>query len=126
VLLLHSATNYASIWQINLELCEPSYFIEDHEIIKLGADTLQVILAPGHSPGSICFYSAEQNFIIAGDVLFRESIGRTDLPGGSMQVLLRSITERLYTLPDETIVYSGHGASTTIGYEKQNNLFVRG
>ncbi len=100
------------------------HFLNENDTIKLGTDELKVIHAPGHSPGSICFYCEAQNFIISGDVLFRDSIGRTDLPGGNMQQLLQSIKEKLFSLPDETIVYSGHGIQTTIGYEKKYNSFV--
>lgn len=92
--------------------------------IQLGEDQLKVIFIPGHSPASVGFYSKENGFVIGGDVLFRESVGRTDLPGGNPDVLLKSILEQLYILPDETIVYSGHGKPTTIGYEKRNNPFV--
>ena len=102
----------------------PLHFLNDGDIVMLGTDQLEVILAPGHSPGSICFYCKAQNFIIGGDVLFYESIGRTDLPGGDHETLLTSIRERLFVLPDETKVYSGHGPATTIGYEKRNNPFL--
>jgi glyoxylase-like metal-dependent hydrolase (beta-lactamase superfamily II) len=90
-----------------------------------GEDQLLVIEAPGHSPGSICFYCAAQSFIISGDVLFRNSIGRTDLPGGNHQQLLESIREKLWPLPDNTVVYSGHGEPTTIGEEKAGNPFLQ-
>lgn len=100
-----------------------SFVAEDAEI-SLGQDTLKVLFAPGHSPGSICFYSASQHFLIGGDVLFRDSIGRTDLPGGNHEQLLNSIRTTLFTLPDETVVYPGHGEPTTIGYEKRNNPFL--
>jgi hydroxyacylglutathione hydrolase len=90
-----------------------------------GEDQLLVIEAPGHSPGSICFYCAAQSFIISGDVLFRNSIGRTDLPGGNHQQLLESIREKLWPLPDNTVVYSGHGEPTTIGEEKAGNPFLK-
>lgn len=102
----------------------PLHFINDGDKIYLGEDVLEVILVPGHSPGSICFYCRKQNFLIGGDVLFRESIGRTDLPGGNHEQLLKSIKEKIFILPDETVVYPGHGESTTIGYEKKNNPFV--
>lgn len=104
----------------------PLHFLNDGDILKLGEDELEVILAPGHSPGSLCFYCKNQHFLIGGDVLFRDSIGRTDLPGGDHETLLNSIRQRLYVLPDETEVFSGHGPSTTIGYEKKNNPFVKG
>jgi glyoxylase-like metal-dependent hydrolase (beta-lactamase superfamily II) len=96
----------------------------DFEQINFGDDTLEVLFCPGHSPGSVCFYNAKQNFLIAGDVLFNRSIGRTDLPGGDYATLIRSIKNRLMNLPSETLVYSGHGPSTTIGNEKQNNPFI--
>ncbi|QIH36839.1 MBL fold metallo-hydrolase [Sphingobacterium sp. DR205] len=101
-------------------------FLNDGDSIRLDNDELEVILAPGHSPAHICFYSAAQKFLIGGDVLFRNSIGRTDLPGGNHQQLLDSIKQRLYTLPDDTVVYPGHGPSTTIGFEKNSNPFIQG
>ncbi|HNL66201.1 MAG TPA: MBL fold metallo-hydrolase, partial [Ferruginibacter sp.] len=99
-------------------------FLKEGDTIRLGADELRVIEAPGHSPGHICFYSASQHFIISGDVLFNRSIGRTDLPGGDHDTLLRNIREKLFVLPDDTVVYSGHGPVTTIGEEKKLNPFV--
>jgi glyoxylase-like metal-dependent hydrolase (beta-lactamase superfamily II) len=98
-------------------------YLKEEDTIKLGEDELKVIEAPGHSPGHICFYCAKQNFIISGDVLFNRSIGRTDLPGGDHETLLKNIREKLFVLPDETIVYSGHGPETTIGEEKKYNPF---
>jgi len=102
----------------------PLHFLAEGDTISLGNDALRVILAPGHSPASICFYNEEQAFLIGGDVLFRESIGRTDLPGGNHETLLKSIREKLFVLPDEVVVYSGHGEPTTIGHEKRNNPFL--
>lgn len=99
-------------------------FLEDGDTVKLDNDTLEVIFAPGHSPGHICFYCREQHFIISGDVLFKDNIGRTDLPGGNQEILLRSIRERLFVLPDEVVVHPGHGPDTTIGTEKRENPFV--
>jgi glyoxylase-like metal-dependent hydrolase (beta-lactamase superfamily II) len=103
----------------------PLHFLHEGDIIRLDEDQLKVIAAPGHSPGSICFYCESQGFVIGGDVLFSGSIGRTDLPGGNYLTLLKSIREKLFTLPDHTIVYPGHGPSTTIGYEKENNPFLK-
>jgi hydroxyacylglutathione hydrolase len=94
--------------------------------IMLGNDEIQVLFTPGHSPGSVSFYSLGNGFVISGDVLFRESIGRTDLPGGDFSVLSRSIIDQLYSLPGETIVYSGHGPSTSIDWEKSHNPYVKG
>ena len=99
-------------------------FLKGGDKILLGQDELQIIEAPGHSPGSICFYCAKQHFLIGGDVLFRGSIGRTDLPMGDHQDLLKNIKTKLLVLPAETFVYSGHGPATTIGEEKLNNLFL--
>jgi glyoxylase-like metal-dependent hydrolase (beta-lactamase superfamily II) len=101
------------------------HFLQDGESVFLGEDELKIRLAPGHSPGSICFYNENQGFVIGGDVLFYQSIGRTDIPYGDSETLIQSIREQLFTLPDETIVYAGHGRSTKIGLEKQNNPFLQ-
>jgi glyoxylase-like metal-dependent hydrolase (beta-lactamase superfamily II) len=92
--------------------------------IQLGEDWLDLLFLPGHSPGSIGFYCAAQDFIIGGDVLFKNSIGRTDLPGGDLETLLESIRKQLFVLPDVTKVYSGHGPVTTIADEKASNPFL--
>ena len=84
-----------------------------------------LIFTPGHSPASLSFYCEEDQFVIAGDVLFQGSIGRTDLPGGDFNTLIQSIRTRLFTLPDEVVVYPGHGPSTSIGYEKKYNPFLQ-
>ena len=99
-------------------------YLKEGDTVMLGEDELTVIEAPGHSPGHICFYCAKQHFIISGDVLFNRSIGRTDLPGGDHETLLKNIREKLFVLPDETKVYSGHGPMTTIGEEKKYNPFL--
>lgn len=98
--------------------------LKEGDKILLGTDELEVLETPGHSPGSICFYCRKQNFVIGGDVLFQRSVGRTDLPGGSLQTLLNNIRQKLFVLPDETIVYSGHGDPTSIGEEKLYNPFL--
>ena len=103
----------------------PLHYLEEGDEISLGDDKLKVLLTPGHSPASICFYCKEQNFLIGGDVLFYESIGRFDLPGGNEQQLYESIIKKLYVLPGETTVYPGHGEPTTIAHEKRYNPFVR-
>lgn len=100
-------------------------YLAEGDIITLGDDSLEIILAPGHSPGHICFYNKAGGYVVAGDVLFRGSIGRTDLPYGSHAQLLKSIEEKLFVLPDETVVYPGHGEKTTIGFEKRNNPFFQ-
>jgi len=100
-------------------------YLKDEEVIRWGTSELKVLYTPGHADGSICLYNEEQDFILTGDVLFRDSVGRTDLPTGNMDVLIASIREKIYSLPDETVVYPGHGPETEIGYEKQHNPFVR-
>jgi glyoxylase-like metal-dependent hydrolase (beta-lactamase superfamily II) len=87
--------------------------------------TVRVIHTPGHTPGSLCLYAADARLLFSGDTLFRESIGRTDLAGGDMDQILRSISQRLFELPDETRVLPGHMQETTIGYERVHNPFVR-
>ena len=101
------------------------HFIKDGDVISLGSDTLSVLFTPGHSPASLSFYCDAQNFIIAGDVLFYRSIGRTDLPGGHHATLIDSIKQKLFTLPPNTMVYSGHGRPTTIGEEIKENPFLQ-
>ena len=100
-------------------------FLKEGDTITIGEDTLSVIEVPGHSPGHICFYCAKQHFLIGGDVLFNRSIGRTDLPGGNHEQLLKNIREKLFVLPNETVVYSGHGPATTIGEEKLHNPYLQ-
>jgi glyoxylase-like metal-dependent hydrolase (beta-lactamase superfamily II) len=91
--------------------------------VKFGNTTLDLIFAPGHSPAHLCFYDKAAKVVIGGDVLFRNSIGRTDLPGGDHQQLIKNIEEKLFTLPGDCTVYPGHGPETTIGYEKETNPF---
>jgi hydroxyacylglutathione hydrolase len=100
-------------------------FLKEGDEISVGEDKLEVLLTPGHSVGHIVFYNRNQGFVIGGDVLFRMGIGRTDIPGGDSETLLVSISEKLFTLPNDVIVYPGHGEPTTIGYEKENNPFLR-
>lgn len=104
---------------------EITQFLEDDDALKFGNTTLKVLFTPGHSPASISFYDQEGGILIGGDVLFQGSIGRTDLPGGDFGTLEKSIKEKFYVLPDEVIVYSGHGPSTTLGVEKKTNPFVK-
>lgn len=105
---------------------QPGYFLEEGETISLGSTTFfELLLTPGHSPGSLCFYNAKDGYLIAGDVLFAGSIGRTDLPGGDFDTLMGSIHAKLLRLPDATIVYPGHGPATTIGEERTNNPWLQ-
>lgn len=103
----------------------PLQWLEEGTELILGEDRLKILFTPGHSPGSVAFYCEAQQFVIGGDVLFRQSIGRTDLPGGDHQTLLNSIRRELWPLPDSVVVYSGHGTQTTIGHEKRENPFLK-
>ena len=119
-------TQVAAMYGIALRpLPPPLYDLADGETIALGDASFRQILAPGHSPASICFYNEAGAYLVGGDVLFRDSIGRTDLPGGDHDTLLRSVRERVYALPKPTAVWPGHGPETTVAYERANNPFVR-
>ena len=114
------------IWQMPFENYNGGLvFIKENSKINIGEDELEVRFTPGHSPGHVCFYHEAGGFAISGDVLFNGSIGRTDLPGGDYDTLINSIQIQLFTLPDDTKIYPGHGPMTTIGFEKMNNPFVK-
>lgn len=116
----------AGVYGVELEKSPAiSVFWDEGDIITFGESKLEVLFTPGHSPASISFYNRKGNFIIGGDVLFRQSIGRTDLPGGSFETLANVIRTKFFTLPDQTKVYSGHGEVTTVGYEKIHNPFLK-
>ena len=102
----------------------PKAFLREGDEIVLEGRRLKILFTPGHSPASICLYNEQDQWIIGGDVLFYESIGRTDLPGGNHETLIQSIRTQLFTLSDDTIVYPGHGPETRIGYEKMFNPFL--
>ena len=102
----------------------PGRFLETGDVVTFGNTKMEVLFTPGHSPASISFYCPEAAFVIAGDVLFFESIGRTDLPGGDFDTLIQSIRTQLFTLPGETLVFPGHGPSTTIRHEMEENPFL--
>jgi glyoxylase-like metal-dependent hydrolase (beta-lactamase superfamily II) len=102
----------------------PDVFLPETGTVKFGNTDLQLIFAPGHSPAHLCFYDKDANLLIGGDVLFRNSIGRTDLPGGDYSTLVKNIKEKLFLLPDDCTVYPGHGPETTIGHEKQHNPYL--
>lgn len=125
--LLKSAPVYGQMWGIKAEPSpEPTKFLKDGDIFTFGTTELEVLFTPGHSQGSMSYFHRQSKQLLSGDVLFYESIGRTDLPGGNFDTLKKSIQEKIYTLDDEVIVYSGHGQSTTVGHEKRNNPFVSG
>ncbi len=122
---LQNASILGQNWGLEVEKSpEPGLFLEEGDVVRFGNSELKVLFLPGHSPGSIGFFCKKENFLIAGDVLFRESIGRTDLPGGDLSVLLDSIRKKLFILDDTLVVHPGHGPTTTILHEKQNNGFL--
>jgi glyoxylase-like metal-dependent hydrolase (beta-lactamase superfamily II) len=124
--LLENIVNQTRSFGLHLEEAAQALggYIKDNQEIKVGNVTLTALSVPGHSPGGIAFYSKKEGVLFSGDVLFQGSIGRTDLPGGNYSTLIRSIKERILPLPDSTVVYTGHGTSTTIGEEKKNNPFL--
>lgn len=114
-------------WELPFDNYKGSFiFLREGDTIPLGNDALDVLFTPGHSPGHICFYCKQQQFVIGGDVLFYESIGRTDLPGGDFDTLVNSIQTKLFVLPNDVVVYPGHGPETTIGHEKLHNPYLEG
>lgn len=122
--LIERAINQATMFGCNMEPLQPvDSFLDEGDKILFGNSELEPIHIPGHSPGHLVFHSPEQNFLLVGDVLFRGSIGRTDLPGGNYDDLISNITGKLFSLPDDTKVYCGHGPETTIGREKKTNPF---
>jgi len=125
--LLEQAPLHAQVFRVSgVEASpEPSRFLLDGESMFLGDIEFQVIEVAGHTPGHIVLYCPEEKIVIAGDVLFDGSIGRTDLPGGDHDSLLKNIAERIYSLGDDIKVYCGHGTETTIGKERKTNPFVR-
>jgi glyoxylase-like metal-dependent hydrolase (beta-lactamase superfamily II) len=102
---------------------EVDQYIDESDNIEFGNTTLKILLVPGHSPGHLAFYHPESKICLGGDVLFEGSIGRTDLPGGDHKTLIYSIHKKMFSLPDEVVVYSGHGQATSIGQEKKSNPF---
>lgn len=123
--LIEHIQQYAGIFGFAVEKSPlPEKFVKHDDLICFGESALRVIHVPGHSPGSICLYSEADNLLICGDVLFRGSIGRTDLPGGSHELLLNGIRQKLMVLPGKTVVWPGHGPHTTIGHEHDTNPFL--
>jgi glyoxylase-like metal-dependent hydrolase (beta-lactamase superfamily II) len=107
------------------EIVQPDFSAEEGMVVGVAGHSAQVLYTPGHTQGSICLHFAPENLLLAGDTLFAGSIGRTDLPGGDSKLILRSLHDRLLTLPDETHVIPGHGPRTTIGEERQSNPFLQ-
>lgn len=119
------AVEYGSMFGVKCERSPlPEKYLSEGDVVSLGDSQLNVLYTPGHSTDSISLYCEAQKFVIGGDVLFKESIGRTDLPGGDFNTLIRSIRTKFFTLPGEVRVYSGHGPVTSIGYEMAHNSFL--
>ncbi|MCF8361228.1 MAG: MBL fold metallo-hydrolase [Prolixibacteraceae bacterium] len=124
--LVESAPSKGAMFGMNIAPVEPAEkALNEGDTVKFGNTTLRLFHVPGHSPGSLCFYEAESGSLIAGDVLFRGSIGRTDLPKGDYDTLIDGIKQKLLTLPGDVIVYPGHGPTTTIAEEKTGNPFLQ-
>ncbi len=122
---LKHAKEYAASFGLTMDNVKSiDRFIADGDEIKIGNASLKVLYTPGHAAGSVCFYSEDDGFVVTGDVLFNQSIGRTDLPTGNYEQLQQSIWEKLFTLPGQTVVWPGHGPETNIGFEKLHNPFV--
>ena len=120
---LNSVSNYAHLYGFEgYEVSpEPTHYLEDQQQLVFGGIELNVLFTPGHAPGHVVFYNKENQFVINGDVLFNGSFGRVDLPGGDITILKNSIFNTLFKLPEDTVVYCGHGPTTTIGQEKKTN-----
>ena len=119
---LRSSKDFGKMVGLDIEQpSDPEKHTDDNETLEFGESRFQILHVPGHSPGSTALYHQQEGIVFSGDVLFRRGIGRTDLLGGDYTTLVESIQNKLFTLPDETIVYPGHGESTTIGDEKKHN-----
>ncbi|MBS4176348.1 MBL fold metallo-hydrolase [Lederbergia citrea] len=124
--LTNPSLNGSARYGANITAKAAEHQLSEEKKLSIGPFSLNLFHTPGHSPGSISYYSEEANVVFAGDTLFQGSIGRTDLPGGSHSQLLKSISEKLLILPEDTVVLSGHGPATTISSEKSNNPFLTG
>lgn len=124
---LKAVETYADTMGIEYEVSPaPASFLADGDTFTFGSTTFDVLFTPGHSPASICFYNKREGYILSGDVLFLDSIGRYDLPGGNLDTLMQSIREKIMTLEDVVNVYPGHGPETTVGRERKFNPFLNG
>lgn len=126
VTMLEYAPAAAAMWGFSVDAPPlPDMFVSEGDVIEIGELRATVLFTPGHAPGHVCFYLSHHQVLLDGDVLFQGSIGRTDLPGGDYELLMRSIHDKLMILPDETVVLSGHGPATTIGAERSSNPFLQ-
>jgi glyoxylase-like metal-dependent hydrolase (beta-lactamase superfamily II) len=125
LILLDNAGNQAEMFDMVFEEPpKPDKLISDESELSLGQSKIKFLYTPGHTPGEYCLYLEKEKICITGDVLFKEGIGRTDLWGGDYKTLMNSIEKKLLSLPDDVIIFPGHGESSTIGYEKQYNPFL--
>jgi len=125
LILLKNSSTQAEVFGLNLDNPpKPDKFISEETDLSLGNSKLIFLFTPGHTPGEFCIYLKEEKICVTGDVLFKEGIGRTDLWGGDYDTLINSIETKLFSLPEDVEIYPGHGESSTIGYEKQNNPFL--
>ena len=123
--LVERAAGQVQMFGMEMEPVQPAdHFFDEGEKVSFGQSELEIFHVPGHAPGHVVFYSKADNFVVVGDVLFYGSIGRTDLPGGDYDTLISGIKNKLFKLPDDTKVYSGHGPETTLGFEKNTNPFL--
>jgi glyoxylase-like metal-dependent hydrolase (beta-lactamase superfamily II) len=122
---VEKATQQAETFGFEMNAVAPiDSFLIENDVVEFGNSKLKIIHVPGHSPGHVVFYSEPDKILIAGDVLFYGSIGRTDLPGGNYQSLISNIKNKLFALPDDTTVFCGHGPETKLGFEKRTNPFL--
>ena len=124
-MLTGASGNISSLMGQSFSTAPADFVCEEGDVIESAGIKLEVIHTPGHTPGGVCLYSRNEEIVFVGDTLFAGSIGRTDFPGGSMSQLVNGIKEKLLTLPDDTVVYSGHGPTTTISQEKAHNSFLQ-
>ena len=119
-----STLEQQALWNLNYTPSPlPNEFLQHDDQLTIGSLSIEVRFVPGHAPGHVVFYCPEEEWAVVGDTIFQGSIGRTDLPGGNQELLLQKIQEEIFTLPDETTLYTGHGSSTTVAFERENNPF---
>lgn len=124
---LENSKDYGKAFGFDLDKpVMPDVYLDDGDILQFGSQEIKVLHTPGHAAGSLCYYSVEGNFVVVGDVLFRGSVGRTDLPTGDHDLLIKSILQKLMVLPPDTTVYAGHGPATSIGEERTANPYLTG
>jgi glyoxylase-like metal-dependent hydrolase (beta-lactamase superfamily II) len=124
-MLTNTDHNLSALAGVSFHTDPADILLENEQIIEYAGIKLKVLHTPGHTPGGICLYSEQDNVLFSGDTLFADSVGRTDFPGSSMEDLLNGIRQKLLILPDNTVVYPGHGPETTIAREKQHNQYLQ-